>query len=277
MWCRSCQQDVPGIASEQGAVCCARCQTVLSPPHKSSPKPPSGRAATLRQNASSIAGASTQGSPLDVPLAADTIPLPTLDDWEFDEQLRAAARLAKRHQSNRTQGQTTESPPAPHFRLDVPQFTQNHPSEKDRPEVLGEKSGRRQSPSFLAWTVLSLGLMTFVGGAVLLGWSFVGQRPDLWPYGLPLTLFGQAGLVMGVVLQLDSLWQSNHHTTQTLGELDSRLVELRRATSLLGSSQTSAGQSFYSHFADGAPPDMLLADLKGQIDLLASRLGRSSR
>jgi hypothetical protein len=120
--------------------------------------------------------------------------------------------------------------------------------------------------------MLSIGLMAFVFGAVLIGWSIAEDRPDLWRLGLPFTLGGQAALIVGLVFQLDGLWRSNREASETLDELDSQLDELRHATSMLSTTHSSPAQSFYLHLADGASPNLLLADLKGQLDLLAARL-----
>ncbi|MBW3600553.1 MAG: hypothetical protein KY475_25230, partial [Planctomycetes bacterium] len=92
--------------------------------------------------------------------------------------------------------------------------------------------------------------------------------------GMPLTLIGQTGWLIAMVFQLDGLWQGHRDTTQTLHVLDQRLHELRQATDLLSSSRTAASQTFYAHMADGAGPHVLLADLKGQLDLLAGQLER---
>ncbi len=119
--------------------------------------------------------------------------------------------------------------------------------------------------------------MTFVCGAVLLGWSFVEARSELWNLGMPLTLFGQAALLIGLILQLDGLWQSNRETASTLDELDDEVHNLRHATTLLTSTHSTSAQSFYVHMADGASPQLLLADLKGQLDLLAMKLANERR
>jgi hypothetical protein len=129
----------------------------------------------------------------------------------------------------------------------------------------------------IAWTVLSLGLAIFACGAVLLGWSLLGRRNDLWPVGMPLTLIGQAGLVLGLILQLDGLWHSNRKTAQALTELDGELKNVRQATSLLSTTHSGGAQSFYLHLAEGASPQLLLADLKGQMDLLAQQMARGSK
>jgi hypothetical protein len=130
-----------------------------------------------------------------------------------------------------------------------------------------------RSNSF-AWTLLSPGLAAFACGAVLLGWSIVGNRQDLWPIGMPLTLIGQAGLILGLVWQLDGLWQSSRKTVTTLQELDSELTQVRSAAALLSANNAATGQSFYTHMAEGVSPNMLLADLKGQLDVLAQQMNR---
>jgi hypothetical protein len=123
-----------------------------------------------------------------------------------------------------------------------------------------------------AWLLLSLGLATFACGSVLLGWSFATDREDLWPLGMPLALAGQAALIVGLVLQLDGLWRTSRKTEETLSVLDGELSKVRQATTLLSSSHSGPSQSFYLHMAEGASPQLLLSDLKGQLDLLAQQI-----
>lgn len=87
-----------------------------------------------------------------------------------------------------------------------------------------------------------------------------------------MVLAGQAGLLLGLVFQLDGLWRNHRQQDKTLGGLESRLKELRRTTAMLGTTHSSAAQAFYSHMAEGAHPELLLADLKGQLDLLAVKM-----
>jgi hypothetical protein len=127
---------------------------------------------------------------------------------------------------------------------------------------------------WFAWLVISLGLMLFICGAVLLGWAVFADRAALWRLGMPLTLFGQATLIVGLVLHLDSLWTMHRQTSQSLRRLGGELKQLEHATTLLTSSHSTAAQSFYVHLAERASPHLLLADLKGQLDLLAVRLSQ---
>jgi hypothetical protein len=121
---------------------------------------------------------------------------------------------------------------------------------------------------------MSLGLMSLVCGGVLLGWSIVEDRPELWTLGLPLAAGGQVGLLVGLVLQLESVWLNSRYTVSKLDEVDSQLDHLERTTTMLGVTHSSAAQAFYSHMADDADPQMLLVDLKGQLDLLARSMAR---
>jgi hypothetical protein len=91
---------------------------------------------------------------------------------------------------------------------------------------------------------------------------------------MPLALIGQTGLVLGLVLQLDGLWKSSRTTAAAITDLDSELKNVRQATTLLSASHSSGAQSFYAHLAAGAGPQLLLADLKGQLDLLAQQMAR---
>jgi hypothetical protein len=124
----------------------------------------------------------------------------------------------------------------------------------------------------LAWLSLAVGLAIFACGAVLLGWSLAADREDLWTIGLPLALVGQAGLILGLILQLDGLSHTNRQTAAALSELDGELSRVRQATTLLTATKSSSAQSFYAHLAAGASPQLLLADLKGQLDLLAQQM-----
>jgi len=255
MWCSFCEQDVPGVASineDQEVVCCARCGEPLG-----------GQVAP-------------SDSPNDELLAVDmhSAGMPSWDDWELDEKLHDVDRLLRE-----VGGTTTHA-------------ARNWPPQQERgeggyrPDASGKQSRpvagttRRKRSSWLAWLVLSLGLMTFVCGAVLLGWSFFVDKSLLWRIGLPLSLVGQAGLLIGLILQLEGLWQNDHEATETLDQLDQQIRELRHAAVMLNATHSRPGQSFYLHMAEGASPHLMLADLKSQLDLLAIQLdssGRSSR
>jgi len=132
-----------------------------------------------------------------------------------------------------------------------------------------------QRASSLAWFTLAIGTAAFVCGGVLMGWSFVDGYTHLWNLGMPIMLAGQLGLLVALVLQLERLWRDNRQASQRLETVDHRLDDLRQATRLLSTPHGSASQAFYAHLSEGASPQLLLGDLKGQIDLLAMRLAEA--
>jgi hypothetical protein len=207
---------------------------------------------------------------------------PLADDWALEAELRGVQRLVGSLKS--AAGTTMSS--ARHTAHASPEgwHALQHASATPRDADFADSAGAppkaiaaAPKSHLMAWMILSLGLATFACGAVLLGWSLVAQRDDLWPIGMPLALIGQAGLVLGLILQLDSLWHTSRKTAQTLDQLDGELSRVRHATTLLSTSRTSSAQSFYAHMAEGASPQLLLSDLKGQLDLLAQQMATQKK
>ena len=182
------------------------------------------------------------------------------DDWKLEADIRSVHRLVDNLRGKKRFD--------PHSSLAEPHRARAAPAERTSEHAAAPKS------NLAAWAILSIGLATFACGAVLLGWAYAAGREDLWPIGMPLTLVGQAGLILGLVLQLDGLWQSSRQTQQTLVTLDDELARVRQATTLLSTSHSGPAQSFYAHMAEGATPQLLLADLKGQLDLLAQQMDK---
>lgn len=208
--------------------------------------------------------------------ASPIAPLLIGDDWELEADLRSVERLVGSLKASGVPSPSTSRASAARGESELAASRHVHEPHAATGDWHAAASERPKS-HLLAWSILSLGLATFACGAVLLGWSFAGGRDDLWPLGLPLALIGQAGLILGLVLQLDGLWQSNRHTADTLQQLDGELNRVRHATTLLSTSHSSPGQSFYAHMAEGASPQLLLADLKGQLDLLAQQMASQKR
>ncbi len=240
MWCTHCRQDVPALpSSDSGALCCPRCaQEIGADPAK--------------------------------PAQA-----PAYDGWELDEQLRHIERVLE------VQNRTSDRPSGACER-DTTRFDFGHAGTPPWQFATPARKSKQCSPKAssgvgtLIATALSLGTMSFVCGGILLGWSLATGRQELWNIGLPVAIAGQIALVVGLALQLDRLWRDNREAITKLGSVDEQLHELKAATTLLGASQGPAGSVFYSHFASGAGSQLLLTDLKGQLDLLAleDRAGR---
>ncbi len=267
MWCRSCQQDVPAVASKEDAtVRCARCHAGLSA---------SPASHTTDRCAETSAESTVEVQP--PAIAADDWPADALardwERWELAEDLRKVDRLINALGVRRVDAShdaclaTQESRTAAEPHGDRRGFSRSG----SRP------TGKSHQRSLCAWSILALGLVTAAAGAMLLVGSYWMNRADLSQLGMPLILAGQAALAIGLVVQLDAVRRSNQTAFESLDDLDDQLNELRHATTLLTSSQCSPSQSFYSHTAAGAGPQLLLADLKRQLDLLAIRLGNEAR
>ena len=114
------------------------------------------------------------------------------------------------------------------------------------------------------------------GGALLVGCSLVENRLDLWNRGLPILVVGQAVLLMGLIVQLERIGQNGRNAVRKLEQVDGQLQDLERAATRLNVTHGSAAQAFYAHMADQTNPEMLLADLKGQLDLLTTTMSKRS-
>lgn len=261
MWCKNCRQDTPGIRSlKRPGIVCGRC---------GDPLPADDGPAT----ASAAAGDHPAEIGLDLGTPFDLGP--NFDDWQLAQNLQALeARLGPSPERRESRSARPAQParPAsrqPEYRIDAAHTTPRAPH---RPR----RRARAASPGLLVPSALWLGLVALVGGGVLLGCSIVEQRPDLWNVGLPVVASGACVFLLGLALQLERIWTNSRYAVYKLRQLDSQLVELERTTSMLGTTHGSASQAFYSHMAESANPHLLLADLKGQVDMLAMNLARGA-
>lgn len=288
MFCPACQQDVPAIAvpEEPGVVRCAFCSEELEKRaqgmgigsqvqvrnHEPTPTEQIEvpEVALLDYESCTPAESAAFDSPEPV---SQLRPRLDLEDWELEPQLRAAERLLKglRQEAPAEQVNAVHAAHQPVPDWHVPDARPSETPQVRRPldaPKLDEKSGT------LAWTCLSLGVMALACGGVLVAWSLLASRDDLWSIGLPLAVIGQGGLVIGLLLQLDGLWRTSRKTEETLTHLDGKLHDLAHTATMLGTTRSTPAQSFYVHMAEGASPHLLLADLKGQLDLLAERMSQ---
>jgi len=285
MWCATCHQDVPHRAAN-GSIAdrCSRCGSTFDDASSESPDFCAAylnegipEAQTPEPAAAPLASSDFDNAALEQLLAGPPLPA---DDWKLEAQLRDVNRLVDRLR------RTTPTEP---IAAAVPRSSAVYeplspapiPSAIARLQAVPSAPPASKAPversSLGAWLLISLGLAMFACGGVLLGWAFLADRGDLWSLGLPLTLAGQASLILGLVMQLEGLWRSTRQTDQTLSELDGQLHQLRHATTMLSATHSAPAQSFYVHMAEGASPQLLMADLKGQLDLLAQQLANQRR
>jgi hypothetical protein len=130
-------------------------------------------------------------------------PLPE-DDWTLEAELRGVQRLLSSLKSRPPAGDSMSL----HLpQMELPCWHAMPQVESTAGEEIEPVEATVQQPrtNSAAWTILSVALAVFACGTVLLAWSLIGQREDLWPVGLPLALIGQAGMILGLVLQIDGL------------------------------------------------------------------------
>lgn len=262
MWCKHCRQDTPSIRSaSRHGLCCGRCGVPLSgetEPDNTTAGRADGRAEGSRHPAE-------VGLDLDAPS-----PLGTgtrFEDWRLDQDVKALQARIQPWRSHR--GPRRAVPVGnrrPQWRFDAAHAPVARPHKPKR-RVSADNTSRR-TPTFTN-SALLLGLMACVGGVAVLGWSVSEARGDFWNVGLSSTVAGGVVFLLGLVLQLERIWYNSRFAVHKLRQIDSHLQDLERTTASLGVTHGTASQAFYSHMADQAHPHLLLADLKGQIDLLA--------
>lgn len=250
MWCKHCQQDVPGIADGEGGMDCARCGSIVRLPAANGPD----------RSLSELRGGLNERATFDAPIT---------DTWQLDQQLAEAERLLKAFVplSSSSAGWPV---------VGMPEYA-GVARRWDAPSADAAEASSSESQSgggLLAWMFLLAGTMALVCGGVLVGWSLYASRAALWNLGLPILLGGQAALLVGIVLQVIRIWKNHSAATQRLAQVDRQLGDLQQTTTLLGNSYGAGSSTFFAHLAEGASPHMLLADLKGQMDLLAMKVAR---
>ena len=244
MWCSQCRQDVPALPSgDKQSLCCPRCgEAICVDPAQAADQPSA------------------------------------YDGWELDEQLRHIERALQTDKVKATEADTIYRREAARFDLPHAGPAAWHVPAASPPKQRTTRTADRGSVlGAITWLALSLGTASFVCGGILLGWSLATGRQELWTIGLPVALAGQVALLVGLVLQLDRLWHDNRAAAAKLDNVDEQLHELKATTTLLGTSQGPAASVFYSHFAGGAGPQLLLTDLKSQLDLLAMKIAQEER
>ncbi len=195
-------------------------------------------------------------------------PSSDLDDWALDVELHRLHRLV-------TAAMPPLLPQPPTMLATLPWQSgqgQAAPTNSAQSPLAISRVAPRRRASIVVWSLLGLGIMAFVCGAILLAWSLIADRAELWTLGMPICLAGQLGLLLGLVFQLSRLWDDNRQTANQLASVDQRLDDLKQTATLLTTGHASPAQSFYAHMAGGASPQILLADLKSQLDLLAVQM-----
>lgn len=270
MWCSTCQQDVPGVAqSAGGRTVCPRCQ----------------QPARAKKHAQ-VARISDDGLALDeqsTVAVANSAPFRN-DDWQTRQTTRKLVRELRRPGV----GETKSSPSVTSAfrerrRFEPPQdlFTQidlatavKATADVPRPtDNAGPQARRTDATQIAAWFIVILGTIALAGGIGLIGWSLSAGEMAYWNLALGLALGGQGTLILGLVLVASRLWRSSRYAAGKLQEVHSRLGQLQQTAEVLTTMRSGGAPAFYADLVRGASPHVLLTNLKGQLDQLATRLG----
>lgn len=274
MWCKSCQQDVPALTSGRpGSYACPRCGVGLR--EGGQPRP---AAQTRAVDASPHA----RTEPREATSEGVDLRPPAYDGWELEQQLRHIERLLRIDRLERYEHGAVSG--SEKVRFDA---AHGGPLGWHCPEAMRARADRKRRAAgprapeawlpVLTWLVLALGLMGSACGGALLAWAAASGRQELWAVGIPVGIGGQIVLVLGLILQLDRLWHDNRHTAEKLDHVDERLDDLNKTTTLLGAGRGVPSSAFHSHMTTGPSAQLLLADLKSQLDLLAVKLAKADR
>jgi hypothetical protein len=260
MWCNTCQQDTPGVAhAATGRITCSRCQQPVR-----------------TRKAAALARISDEGIALDEqPSKPAAAPNFAKDDWSNQQRVRTLARELKR--PTITASKSSASVFADRRRFEPPHdfFGQLDRLPATAQTAASETSNAVQSDGsqIVGWFVVIVGALAFAAGAGLIAWSLSSKVMTYWNLGLGLALGGQGTLILGLVLVASRLWRYSRYAAVKLQDVHSRLGQLQQTTDVLTSMRAGgSAPAFYADLARSASPHTLLANLKGQLDQLATRL-----
>lgn len=260
MWCKHCQQDVPGLAApEDKAHCCARCGTVLDADPAARPD------SVPTDSCQPQADASQRDSEL-----------PPYDGWELDEQLQHIERVLA----------IDEPPGGPMqaaYRREITRLDPPHSGPAEWHPLLAEQLAREGSRrpwaalAALAWTALALGTTALFCGGILLAWSSFTERQELWSVGLPIAIGGQIALLVGLILQIDRIWNDSRRTSDKLRSVDAQLHKMQTSAEMPATGGDASGGFQYAHPGQTAAGHPLLPDLPFSLDTTARTPSDASR
>jgi hypothetical protein len=135
------------------------------------------------------------------------------------------------------------------------------------------RAPRPEAAQSIAWLIVVVGVLALAGGLALIGWSLSHNELRYWNQAIGLALGGQGLLIFGLVLAVTRLWRNSRHASNKLRDVTARLAQLQRTADSISAMRSGGPTAFYADLVRGASPQALLANLKGQLDQLATRVG----
>ena len=257
MWCSQCQQDVPAVVRcAQGPLLCTQCEHEVGEPLVSQESCHCPSDTGLSFDAFDMQQAAAEQE-----LAS---PICELQREQSNEKLRWIDR-----QLHRSYRSDLAVEVAPRLREPVASVTP--------PPVMATTQRTQDEPkskttSWLLSLLLGVGVIGFCSGLGLLAWSTAFHLPQLWQRGMTLTIGAEGLLILSLAWMAARLWHNSRRVNRQLHGVDRQLAEIEQITGTLAGSQQPTSQHFYHHANQAASPHMLVANLRGQVDLMSARL-----
>ena len=263
MWCSQCQQDVPAVVrSAQGPLLCTQCEQEVGEPLVSQES----------CHCPSDTGLSLDAFDAQQAAAEEELASPICEHQreQSSERLRWIDRQL--HRSYRSDLAVEVAPRLrePVASVTPPPVTATNQRTKGQPTQGEPKS---KTTAWLLSLLLGVGVIGFCSGLGLLAWSTAFQLPQLWQPGMTLTIGAEGLLILSLAWMAARLWHNSRRVNRQLHGVDQQLAEIEQITGTLAGSQQPTSQHFYHHANQAASPHMQVANLRGQVDQLASRIG----
>ncbi len=123
-----------------------------------------------------------------------------------------------------------------------------------------------------AWLVVVTGALVLSAGVATIAWSLSSHDLHYWNLALGLAIGGQGALILGLVMLIARLWRSSRYAAAKLQDVHARLGQVQQAAEAWNANRASSAPAFYADLVRGASPHIMLANLKGQVDQLATRV-----
>jgi hypothetical protein len=229
------------------------------------------------------ASVSDEGIALDEPMSpakAAASPF-RKQDWSARQRVRSLARELKRpgivprpSVSIIESGRHRFEPPQDLFApVEMSTTAPATPAHPIPPANVPLPSRRAEGSQVIAWLIVTFGILTLGCGVAQIAWSFSASAVVNWNLALGLALGGQGLLIFGLILVVSRLWRHSRYAAGKLQDVHARLGELQHTAQVLTTMKAGGGApAFYAELARGSNPHMLLTNLKGQLDQLATRL-----
>jgi hypothetical protein len=201
------------------------------------------------------------------------------DDWAARQRVRTVARELRRpnpaaiHSTNRVAADRTRFDPPHDLFVQMEQATAPGMAATLPPSTTAIAQKRTdQSGQLFAWLVVVLSALVLSGGIGGIAWSLSSNEMQYWNLAAGLATGGQGGLILGLVMLIARLWRSSRYAAVKLQDVHARLGQVQHAAEAWNANRTSTAPAFYADLVRGASPHIMLANLKGQVDQLATRV-----